>query len=52
MELDGRPVESPAIRLTDDGARHRVTVRLSPAEGANLLAQSNAEQRSAPRLAI
>jgi cyclic beta-1,2-glucan synthetase len=30
MELDGRPVDSSTIRLADDGAKHRVTVRLAP----------------------
>ena len=32
MELDGRPVESSTIRLSDDGAKHRVTVRLAPSD--------------------
>jgi len=32
MELDGRPVESSTIRLADDGAKHRVTVRLAPSD--------------------
>ena len=49
MDLDGRPVESSTIRLTDDGVRHRVTVRLSP-EGAGQPAQQVTEQRSEPRL--
>ena len=30
IELDGRPVEGSDIRLLDDGARHRVTIRLMP----------------------
>jgi cyclic beta-1,2-glucan synthetase len=30
MELDGRPLDDSTIRLTDDGAKHRVTVRLAP----------------------
>jgi cellobiose phosphorylase len=52
MELDGRPVESSTIRLTDDGARHRVTVRLAPSEQPNLPVQQNTEQRLAPRLVL
>jgi cyclic beta-1,2-glucan glucanotransferase len=32
MELDGRPVDNSTIRLSDDGQRHRVTVRLAPSE--------------------
>ena len=30
MELDGRPMEGSDIRLMDDGARHRITIRLAP----------------------
>jgi cyclic beta-1,2-glucan synthetase len=30
MEMDGLPLEDSMIRLTDDGAKHRVTVRLAP----------------------
>ena len=52
MELDGRPVESSTIRLTDDGARHRVTVRLAPNEGPSLSPRPDSEHRSAPRLVI
>ena len=33
MELDGRPVESSTIRLSDDGVKHRVTLRLAPSGG-------------------
>jgi cyclic beta-1,2-glucan glucanotransferase len=32
MELDGRSVESSTIRLSDDGAKHRVTVRLASSD--------------------
>jgi cyclic beta-1,2-glucan synthetase len=52
MELDGRPVESSTFRLTDDGATHRVTVRLSPSEQAHLPEPQHAEHRSAPRLVL
>jgi len=52
MELDGRPVESLTIRLTDDGATHRVTVRLAPSEQAHLPERQHAEHRSAPRLVL
>jgi len=51
MELDGRPVESSTIRLTDDGARHRVTVRLALEESSAPVRQ-NAEHREAPRLVL
>ncbi len=30
VELDGKPMTSNTIRLSDDGGRHRVTVRLPP----------------------
>ena len=33
MELDGRPVENSTIRLSDDGVKHRVTLRLAPSGG-------------------
>jgi cyclic beta-1,2-glucan synthetase len=32
VELDGRPMESSTIRLSDDGAKHRITVRLAPSQ--------------------
>jgi cyclic beta-1,2-glucan synthetase len=48
MELDGRPVDSSTIRLSDDGAKHRVTVRLEP----SIKADAVEENRSAPRLVI
>jgi len=50
-ELDGRPMESSTIRLADDGAKHRVTVRLQlaapPAPKPPI-----EEHRSAPRLVL
>jgi len=41
------------IRLSDDGARHRVTVRLAPSTRARIQeAKNNEEHRGAPRLVI
>ncbi|MCU1335749.1 MAG: glycosyltransferase 36 [Bryobacterales bacterium] len=33
VELDGRLMDSSTIRLSNDGAKHRITVRLAPSEG-------------------
>jgi len=52
MELDGRPMESSTIRLIDDGAKHRVTVRLGLSEAPEVVDQRGVEQRSAPRLVV
>jgi len=53
VELDGRPQESPTIRLSDDGAKHRITVRLAPSIQPNIQdAPRNEEHRGAPRLVI
>jgi cyclic beta-1,2-glucan synthetase len=48
MELDGRPVDSSTIRLSDDGARHRVMVHLPLTETPT--PPPPAERRSAARL--
>jgi cyclic beta-1,2-glucan synthetase len=53
VELDGRPLESPTIRLLDDGAKHRVTVRLAPSARPYIQqAHHDEEHRGAPRLVI
>jgi cyclic beta-1,2-glucan synthetase len=51
IDVDGRPMESSTIRLSDDGARHRITVRLQPSE-ASVTEDPFEEHRSAPRLVI
>jgi cyclic beta-1,2-glucan synthetase len=52
VELDGRPLESPMIRLSDDGGKHRVTVRLASSTRPLIQPQQAEEHRSAPRLVI
>jgi cellobiose phosphorylase len=42
-ELDGKPVETSTIRLSDDGARHRVTVYLGTSQESKALAQPDRE---------
>ena len=51
-EVDGRRVESSAILLSDDGARHRVTVRLATSEDPESAGRQTAEQRSDPRFVL
>ena len=43
IELDGKPIETSTIRLSDDGARHRITVHLGSSQEPKTLAQPNAE---------
>ena len=50
VELDGKPIENSTIRLSDDGARHRVMVHLATSEVPNPARPERAEHRSAPRL--
>jgi cyclic beta-1,2-glucan synthetase len=50
VELDGKPIENSTIRLSDDGARHRVMVHLATSEVPSPASPERAENRSAPRL--
>jgi cyclic beta-1,2-glucan synthetase len=47
MELDGKPVEGSAIRLLDDGGRHRVTVHLATSVEPPIPVHQTMEERSA-----
>ncbi|MGH9648075.1 MAG: GH36-type glycosyl hydrolase domain-containing protein, partial [Bryobacteraceae bacterium] len=51
MELDGKPVENSTIRLSEDGAGHRVTLHLATSEEPKS-GPPRVEHRSAPRLVL